>query len=1005
MGSRLQAVAIADCCRDRPRMAYHASEQTVPAPGGARSFGRLKGTVLLKLTRRPAFATVSVTHAVIVAVAVVAIATVGCGPEGKAAPPDLIAPVSEAFVSTSGAETPLGPSGILLGARQARIRISMNEPGVLYYTTDGSEPRPGSGNTGRGGQVLSTTLVRDTELRWFAVDRAGNREALAHRTFVRFESTPPNVTIDPEPEPGMTFPGPVTVRISADEPVTIYYTTDGRVAVPGAASTLEARDRLELTLSHPTRLSLRVTDEAKNLWGPKNYFYDVDDVAPVTTADPPGGSYLAPVEVRLRTNDPTGTIHYTLDGSEPTSASPIWEGFQVFSGETTLRFRAVDPGGNLEPSRSETYRIGPLGPRVPKPALDAERIDVAGTLALAAALMRVAGRVSGRDDGPAHTSDAYEMWALGRTVSDALLFMSRAGYSPVYAPLNVTHAGSAQAPPDADGNGSNLEETYAGTLADLAAFYDDAIPANIYPLVLPFEGASALLLRDPGTGRRVDGLPNQEDDYSGWTWEGSAGSARTHTAAAIHAMMAALAARIASTTKVAHEAGEGVFARDVAPVLGQRCLACHRAGGDGPDLTVASAVEALVTLGAPSESPLMQYLGRDVPHPSLPATVEQRAAVAAWIEADATVPMGEMLRPGLTPREGTLALVSRQQSIHLVDWVGRGFGLDPGTGRLDALGTTGVRYVPAKIRAIDFLGAAGQPRRPESFTIVDARYTLGEQARGLMSALALAAAAAQNADAWGAVPLQLEGAQAGATDYARNAALLLPDRAFEPTSGTFRSAWSPEAGFSPTLEVADAGDALSGLAAATVAGLLAPEVASARAALLSATVAGHARPDRWYPNVIVQDEAALGPPTTERPTLEPQLAVLGGWLAWGSLGDAEAQAAARTLWLRLGAFWDEDSGTFQTALGEPNYVYSPTLAARILTVLDSAARADLPEAEARLSAFFRGTVRAGLVTSEIWWTGEIGLGPDDDHDGIPKPGDVPVRHGIAPAFRREIRFE
>jgi hypothetical protein len=50
-------------------------------------------------------------------------------------------------------------------------------------------------------------------------------------------------------------------------------------------------------------------------------------------------------------------------------------------------------------------------------------------------------------------------------------------------------------------------------------------------------------------------------------------------------------------------------------------------------------------------------------------------------------------------------------------------------------------------------------------------------------------------------------------------------------------------------------------------------------------------------------------------------------------------------------------------------------------------------------------VRAGLVASELWWTGEIASGPDDDLDGIPKPGDVPVGRGVAPTFRREIRFE
>jgi hypothetical protein len=979
-------------------MPYHASRPIAdgvspghPAPITA------EGNTTLKPHDRSVFVPSSVLAATLAAGAV------GCAPEGKTSPPDREAPVSEAFIATSGAETPLGPSGMLLGARQARVRLTMNEPGSIYYTTDGSEPTPGDPDTGQAGQTISTTLVRDTELRWFAVDLAGNREAERHRTFIRFDSTPPDVTIDPQPDPGIPFPGPVTVRVTADEPVTIYYTTDGRIAVPGGSTTRTAQDVLELTLEHPTTLSVRVTDLANNLWGPKNFTYVVDDVAPTTAADPPGGAFLAPIEVRLGINDPSGTIHYTLDGSEPDASAPVWSGVEVFSVETTLKFRGVDPGGNWEPTRTETYRIGPIGPRAPVAALDAERVDVAGSLALAAALMNAAGRWSGRSDGPTYTADAYEMWAIGRTASDAVLLMSHAGFSPVYAPLNIARAGSAQASPDRDGNGSNLEETLAATLGGLAAFSEDSVPANIYPLVLPFEGASALLLREPDPEVRADGLPVAEDDYAGWTWEGSAGPLRNHTAAGLHATMAALAARIGSATSVSHVTGDGTFARDVAPVLGQRCLGCHRPGADRPDLTAPTAVEALVVRGAPAASPLMQYLGRDVPHPSVPATSAQRTAVADWIESDATVPVGGTMRPGLTAREGTLALIAWQQSGYLYDWVGRSFGLDPGTGRLNVLGTNGVRYVPAEIRATDRQGLPGLPRRPESFGIVDARYGLGEQARGLVAALALVRIGESRSGGWASAPLQSEGAIAGATEYARNAAALLPERAFEPVTATYRSSWSPEAGFSPELATADAGDALVGLAVGSAAGLVDRGVASARVAALREALDANVRPDFWYPDALSTDPAV--PVTVVRPGLEAQLAVLGGLLALSEGGDEDALSSARRLWGRLGAFWDAEAGTFQTALGDPLYTYTPALAARVVEVLDAAARAGLVEAETRLSTFFRSTVRAGLVASELWWTGEIASGPDDDLDGIPKPGDVPVGRGVAPTFRREIRFE
>lgn len=90
-----------------------------------------------------------------------------------------------------------------------------------------------------------------------------------------------------------------------------------------------------------------------------------DRTAPVTTADPPGGSFREiPATVRLESDEPA-TIHYTIDGSEPTTASPAEASPIALTGladGTTVRFFAIDPNGNEEAPSSATYSVDVSGP-------------------------------------------------------------------------------------------------------------------------------------------------------------------------------------------------------------------------------------------------------------------------------------------------------------------------------------------------------------------------------------------------------------------------------------------------------------------------------------------------------------------------------------------------------------------------------------------------------------------------------------------------------------------
>lgn len=99
--------------------------------------------------------------------------------------------------------------------------------------------------------------------------------------------------------------------------------------------------------------------------------------AAAPTFSPSPGSYTGTQMVALASATPAATIHYTTDGSEPTTASPAYSNPIPVSGDTAIRAIAVAPG-----LPSSAPAVGGYYVSQPPPAAPARAVITAGKIEL-----------------------------------------------------------------------------------------------------------------------------------------------------------------------------------------------------------------------------------------------------------------------------------------------------------------------------------------------------------------------------------------------------------------------------------------------------------------------------------------------------------------------------------------------------------------------------------------------------------------------------------------------
>ncbi len=94
--------------------------------------------------------------------------------------------------------------------------------------------------------------------------------------------------------------------------------------------------------------------------------------APVLVPAP--GTFEAAQQVALETSTAGAVIHYTLDGSEPSEASPVYSGPIAVDRDTTVRAVAIAKGAPPSPVTTGRYGIAP-----PRPAAEPVVAAIAAT--------------------------------------------------------------------------------------------------------------------------------------------------------------------------------------------------------------------------------------------------------------------------------------------------------------------------------------------------------------------------------------------------------------------------------------------------------------------------------------------------------------------------------------------------------------------------------------------------------------------------------------------------
>ncbi len=244
------------------------------------------------------------------------------------------------------------------------VQAPANESAVLFYTTDGSDPAV------EGIRYTKPIVLRESAvLRAVATssDDAHYNSPQVQGAFVRVTPRLPKPIITPA-DTNLRQPVAVALAAPANAPAsTIYYTIDG--TEPDSSKKRYDKPLVVEKSCVVRAIALREGYASSDIRAAQ-FVFDSSRVVAAPTASIAGDRYrggIPPIALACATEKTM--ITYTLDGSEPTAASALWDGEPILLDRAaTLKARAFRTDWVGSATLTETYELEQLPSPVVTPS-------------------------------------------------------------------------------------------------------------------------------------------------------------------------------------------------------------------------------------------------------------------------------------------------------------------------------------------------------------------------------------------------------------------------------------------------------------------------------------------------------------------------------------------------------------------------------------------------------------------------------------------------------------